>query len=368
VGIAHRGRSAIKYVLQDQHWTSALVGGGRVEAVFDKTNTPGVYAVLGTPTAGRMNVNTEALAQVPWPARGNFTGMRVYASSGTAEGFGPSPGFPARFQVRINNAVTSLTIVVTPGVISYDLTAVHSVSFGDLVTLHAQPFSWAAGSAFHGWCQLTFLPVAATAEHPPIDPDSGFLVASAGAGAGAFLAGRWHVAGGPRGPNTQNRTGNPATALMAVPFFVPVSGATFDTLAIAVTDAFNQGQARFGIYEAIGSHDLYPGRLVQATSVQVLLTSEGFKPAAIDSPGPLASDRRYYAAMVVTSFATGVRQIRAVTFGAPIGVGSDGELAFMWGGSYGSYTLPDPFPADIPLATGAAPAIAYGVQSASAIG
>jgi hypothetical protein len=365
VGIAHRGRSAIKYVLQDQHWTSALVGGGRVEAVFDKTNTPGVYAVLGTPTAGRMNVNTEALAQVPWPARGNFTGMRVYASSGTAEGFGPSPGFPARFQVRVNNAVTSLTIVVTPGVISYDLTAVHSVSFGDLVTLHAQPFSWAAGSAFHGWCQLTFLPVAADAPFPPVDPTSGFAIAPLGGAPHYWQTGRWRVAGMPTGRLVQECNPNNHSDIFAVPFFVANSTTIVEEMALTVVGNGN-GLAKLGIYEAISSRDLYPGpRITQTTSgTNLSLASPGFKSLPVDSVVQLVPNKLYFGVAAVTSWI--VDEVKAVdnnNYAMMVGVGSGGEPIFGWGGAYTPFTLPDQFPADIPLFNGNVPAIGYAVQS-----
>jgi hypothetical protein len=162
-------RAAISYTL-DPSYQSALVGGGRVGFMVSKAASAGVYAVPGTPMAMPIAQATEALAQVPWPTRGTFTGITVVAYSSTVVSGGASPQFPTQFTLRVAGGDTTLTATASGTASLYAGTSSVGVAFGDLVSLKVQALSSAVGSYFHGWCELMWLPSLADPPTPPAPP------------------------------------------------------------------------------------------------------------------------------------------------------------------------------------------------------
>ncbi len=365
-----RARSAIAYTLTTD-FASALVGGGRVEAMVSKAASAGVYAVPGTPMTGRITETVEARAQVPWPCRGTVTGMTVVAYSSSVTSGGTSPQFPTRFTLRLNGADTAVTATAQNSAKLTSVSAVTSIGFGDLVSLKVEALSFATGSYFHGWCELHFLPVVATAPGVPTDPDSGFALAPQGGNPVFWQAGRWRIAGMPHG-----RLGDImaptlfAPRIYAVPFFTADSTTVIDALQLVVTAAAATGQAKLGIYAAIGSHDLYPGDLIQAGSATVSIASIGAATVSI-SATLLTPNQLYYGVAVITSHTggTNLRAIGADDITMPLGIGSGGAV-IGWTGSHG-FTLPSRFtvgvPPNVAAANATAPAIGLGVASGTVI-
>jgi hypothetical protein len=201
---------------------------------------------------------------------------------------------------------------------------------------------------------------------PPTNPDSGFALAPQGGAPVFWQAGRWRVAGMPYGRLGGVMAGGDTPRIYAVPFYVADSTTILDALQLVVTNAFITGQARLGLYVAIGSHDLYPGSLLAAGSATLALTAVG--PVSVQiSATALVPNQLYYAAAVVTSLAAVTRDIRGVGadwYTMPLGITSGGA-AIAWAGSH-AFTLPSQFPPDIPPKVGInamVPAIGLGVAS-----
>jgi hypothetical protein len=313
-------RAAILYTL-DPSYQSALVGGGRVGFMVSKAASAGVYAVPGTPMTMPITQANEALAQVPWPTRGTFTGITVVAYSSTVASGGASPQFPTQFTLRVNGLATAATVTASGTASRYSTSAVASIVVGDLVSLQVQALSWAAGSYFHGWCELQFLPVTATAPEPPPPPP--FLGVQAPEGADVFfwqsvashanLPG-WHMTGFVRGDRGANNVGivGANQQWLAMPYIFPRT-TTIGGLGVLVTVAGVGGElARFGVWVARSSNNLYPGSLVADCGI-ASLASTGLRSVAT-SVG-VYPNHFYFLGLVTSGFEGFGKAVRGTAFG-----------------------------------------------------